>query len=208
MLTEIVEEHLWLTRQHSQWRVVTHRGSRLLTIDSHRCNGVGDILFSVAEHHLFLQQVADGILHMSARLQFLQLDAVGAQPLAVRVFAGELLFDFAVVVNLTLLCVNQQNLSWLQSALFGNLSRLEVHHTHFTCYDNGIVLGDGVACRAQTVAVEHSTCKPSVAEQQGSRTVPGFHQNRVVFVESLQVFRNRVLVVKAFRHQYTHGMRQ
>ena len=53
---------------------------------------------------------------MSARLQFLQLDAVGAQPLAVRVFAGELLFDFAVVVNLALLRVYQQNLSWLQSA--------------------------------------------------------------------------------------------
>ena len=67
---------------------------------------------------------------------------------------------------------------------------------------------DEVTGGAQTVAVQHTAGIPSVAEEQGGRTVPWLHQDGVVFVEGLQVFTDGVLVVERFGHQHRHGVWQ
>ena len=96
----------------------------------------------------------------------------------------------------------------MKASLFGNLSRVKVHDTHFGCHDHSVILGNSISCRAQTVAVEHSSGVSSVAEQQCGRAVPRFHKYRVILVESLQIFGYRVLVVEAFGHHYSHSVRQ
>ena len=112
---------------------------------------------------------------------------------------SQALLDFTIVVDLTFLCIDEENLTRLQTTLLGNLSRIEIHH---------IVLGDGVAGRAQTISIEHTTGVAAIAEEQGSRTIPWLHQNRVILIESLQILRDRVLVIEALRHHDSHGMRQ
>ena len=67
---------------------------------------------------------------------------------------------------------------------------------------------DEVAGRAQAVAVEHATGVASVAEEQGCRPVPWFHQDGMILVEGFQVFADGVLVVERFRHKHGHGVRQ
>ena len=185
LLPEVVEEHLRAVGKHSQRRVVAHRGSRLLTFHCHGNNRGFDILGTISKHHLPTQQIGYGVFHMPSRLQLLQLNAVGVQPLAVRMFARQLLLYLAIIVDSSLLCVDEQNLSRHQPPLLCHLGRVEVHHAYLRCNHHHVVLCDGIASRTQTVPVEHAAGKPSVAEQQSGRTVPRFHQYRVVFVESL-----------------------
>ena len=121
---------------------------------------------------------------------------------------GEAFFYLAVVVDFAFLSVDEQNLARLQTSFFGYLSRIEVHNAHLRSHHHGVVLGYGVARRAQTVAVEHTSGVASVAEKKRGGAVPRFVENGVVFVESLQILRNGVLVVEALGHHHRHGMGQ
>ena len=121
---------------------------------------------------------------------------------------GQLLLDFAVVVDASFLRVNQKNLSRLQPSLAHHIARLKVHHAHLRGHHHHALAGNGVARGAQAVPVEHTAGIAPVAEEQGSRAVPRLHQDGVVFVEGLQVFINRIQVVERLRHQYGHGLWQ
>ena len=101
---------------------------------------------------------------MATTLQFFQLHAVLAKPLPIRMRLGQLLLDFAIVVNLTLLSVNQQNLSWLKAALADHVAWLKVHHAYLTGYHHHPLLRNRITTGAQTVPVKHSACIASVAE--------------------------------------------
>ena len=101
---------------------------------------------------------------------------------------SQLLLDFTVVVDAALLRVNEKNLSRLQTTFLCHLSRVDIHHSHLTGYYHHAILRDGIACRTQTVAVEHTTGKAPVGEEQCRRTVPRLHQYGVVLIERLQVF--------------------
>ena len=75
---------------------------------------------------------------------------------------SQALLDFAIIVNLAFLGINQENLTRLQATLLGNLSRIEIHHTYLRCDYHHIVLGDGIASRTQTITVEHTASKTSI----------------------------------------------
>ena len=153
-------------------------------------------------------EILHTVVHLTSALEFLKLDTVGAKPLTIRMSGSQALLDFSVVVYLSLLGVDKQNLTRLQASLLGNLRGVEVHHSHLTCHNHHVVLGDGVACGTKTVAVEHTACIASVAEEQGSRSVPRFHKDRVVFIEGLEVLGYRVFVVEALWYHHTHGVGQ
>ena len=148
------------------------------------------------------------VLHVATALQFLQLHAVLAEPLAVGMGLGQLLLDLAVVIDAAFLRVDEQYLARLQAAFADHVARLEVHHAHFRGHHHHALLRYCIARGAQTVSVEHTAGIAPIREQQCCRTVPRLHQYRVVFVEGLQVLRNRVLVVERFRHEYRHRLRQ
>ena len=175
LLTEVVEQHLWTVRDDGQRSVVTHGGYRFLTGCGHGDDGLVDILLTKAEGHQLGVEIAHAVIHLTTTLQFLQLHAILVQPVAIRMGLGQLLLNLAVVVYLTFLRINQQDLTWLQTTLRHHIARLEVHHANLRGYHHHTLLGDGVATGAQTVSVEHTTCIATIAEQQCSRTVPRFH---------------------------------
>ena len=141
-------------------------------------------------------------------MYFLKLYAVGVEPLAVRVLCGQLFLYLAVIVYLALLGIDEQDFSWLQPSLLGYVLWVEVHDSHLRCHHHHVVLGYGIACRAQTVTVEQTAGEASVAEEQGGGTVPRLHQDRVILVEGLQVFGYGVLVIEALWHHHRHGVWQ
>ena len=208
LLTEVVEEDLWLVGKHSKRSIITHGCSRLLTLGSHRDDGTVDVFRAKTELQFLASKVFHSVFHFSSAAQLFQFYTVGVQPLAVRMSLCQALLDFAIIVNLAFLCINQENLTRLQAALLGNLGWVEIHHTHLRSHNHHIVLGDGIACRAQTVSIEHTTGISAIAEEQGGRTIPWLHQDRVILIESLQILRDRVLVVEALRHHHSHGVRQ
>ncbi len=208
LLTEIIEEHLRTFAQHCQRGVITHRSGRFLTVHSHRHDGSVNIFFSISEEHFLNQQVADGVLGMTAALEGFQLNTTRSQPFFIWMFTGELFLYLTIIIYLTFLSIYKKNLTRLQSSLLNHLSRGDVHHTHFAGHNHRTTTSDGISCRAQAVTVEHTSCIASVAEQQSCRSVPWFHQNRVVFIEGFQIFRYRVAVIPRFRNEHTHRLRK
>ena len=121
---------------------------------------------------------------------------------------SELFLDLTVVVDLTFLRINQQDLSWLQATFRYHITGFKIHHANLTGNYHHTLFSDGIATGAQAVSVEHTTCVATIAEQQGCRTVPRLHQDGVILVEGLQILRDGVLVVEALRHQDSHRLRQ
>ena len=208
LLTEVVEENLWLVGKHGKRSIITHGCSRLLTLGSHRNNGTVDVFLAKTELQFLASEVFHSVFHFSSAAQLFQFNTVGVQPLAVRMLLSQALLDFAIIVNLAFLGINQENLTRLQASLLGNLGWVEIHHTYLRCDYHHIVLGDGIACRAQTVSIEHTTGITAIAEEQGGRAIPWLHQDRVILIKSLQILRDRVLVVEALWHHHSHGVRQ
>ena len=206
LLTEIVEEYLGAVADNSQRRIIAHRSHRLLTGCCHRDDGFVNVFLSVAELYEFAFEVLYRIFYVATALQFLQLDTVGAQPFAIGVSLGQLLLDLAIVVYLAFLGIYEQNLSGLQTSLADHITWFEVHYTNLGGNNYHTVLGDGVTTGAQTVSVEHTAGKTTVREQQSSRTVPRLHQDRMILIERLQVFRDGILVVETLRHQNSHRL--
>ena len=101
---------------------------------------------------------------------------------------SQLLFDFSIVVDFAFLRVNEQNLSRLQASFRGHFRWVEIHDAHLGSHHHRIVFGDGITGGSQAIAVEHTTGKASVAEKQGCRTIPRFHQNGMIFIKGLQIF--------------------
>ena len=208
LLTEVVEENLWLVGKHGKRSIITHGCSRLLTLGSHRDDGTVDVFLAKTELQFLTSEVFYSVFHFSSAAQFFQFYTVGVQPLAVRMSLSQALLDFAIIIDFAFLGINQEDLTRLQTALLGNLGWVEIHHTYLRCDYHHIVLGDGVAGRTQTISIEHTTGIAAIAEEQGGRTIPWFHQDRVILIESLQILRDRVLVVEALRHHDSHGVRQ
>ena len=208
LLAEIVEQQLRLVAQYGQGCVVPHRCRRFQPIDTHRDNGVVDVFRAETEHQFVARKLRNRIIHLASAFQLFQLDAVGRQPLAVGMFGGKLFFDFPVIIYFPFLCVDKEDFAGLQASLLRYFRGVEIHDTHFRGHQHHVVLRNRVACRAQTVAVEHTAGITSVAEEQRRWPIPRFHQNGIIFVESLQIFRDGILVVKTFRHKEGERMRQ
>ena len=208
LLTEVVEENLWLVGKHSKRSIITHRSSRFLTLGSHWDDSTVDIFLAKTEFQFLASEVVHTIFHLTATAKFLQFNTIGVQPLAIWMLGSQALLDFTIIIDFAFLGINQENLTRLQASLLGNLGWVEIHHTHLRSHYHHIVLGDGIACRAQTVSIEHTTGIAAIAEEQGGRTIPWLHQDRVILIESLQILRDRVLVVEALWHHDSHGVRQ
>ena len=129
--------------------------------------------------------VSYGIGNLTTTAQGIQFNPVGRKPLAIRLGCGQLTFQLAIIVDTTFLRIHQQNLTRLKAAFFLDGFRFEIDDTRFTGDHHHIVLRNQVAGRTQTVTVQHTSGITSVTEQQGSRTIPRFHQNRMVFIKCL-----------------------
>ena len=146
-----------------------------MTSCSHWHDSFIDILLTKAEGDEFLFVVSDTVLYVATALQFLQLHTVFVQPLAIGMSFGQLFLDLTIVVDLTLLCIDEQDLTWLQTAFAHHIARFEVHHTHLRGNHHHTTLGNRVSTGTQTVSIQHTTSIAAVAEQQCCRTVPRFH---------------------------------
>ncbi|OAV75550.1 hypothetical protein Barb7_00822 [Bacteroidales bacterium Barb7] len=146
--------------------------------------------------------------YLATRFEFVQFHAVVCQPISVRMRIGKLLLYFPVIIYLSFFRVNKQYLARLKATLFLNIAGFKAHHADFGSDNHHVVFGDKITGGTQTIAVKHTAGIPSVAEHQGSRTVPRLHQYGMIFVEGFQVFRYGILLVEVFGHQHRHCMRQ
>ena len=121
---------------------------------------------------------------LEARLQPL---AVVAQPLLVGLARGQHAVDVFGAQQRAGVGVDGENLAGTQAALFDHLALLEVGHADFRGQHDGAVARDDVARGAQAVAVGGADGIAAIGEHHTGGAVPGFHLQRVVFVEGTQV---------------------
>ena len=131
LLAEVVEEYLWTVADDSQRCVVAHRCYRLLSCCGHGHHGFVDVLLAETEVDKLSFIVLHRVLYVASALQLLQLDAVRREPFAIWVCFRKFLLDFAIIINLALLCVNEKNLARLQTSLAHHVVWFEIHHAHF-----------------------------------------------------------------------------
>ena len=197
-----------LVGQYSQRCIVTHGSGRLCSVHTHRSQRTLYIFTCKAKGTQPPRIIGNGIRNLTTTTQRIQLNPVGRKPLTIRFGCRQLIFQFAIVIDTSFLGIDQQDFTRLKTTFFLDSFRLEIDDTRLTGYHHHIVFRNQVAGRTQTVTVQHTSGITSIAEQQGCRAIPRFHQNRVVFIKCLQVFTDRVLVVERFRYQHGHGMRQ
>ena len=70
------------------------------------------------------------------------------------------------------------------------------------------ILGDDVAGRTQTVAIQHATGVTAIGEHDAGRTVPRLQVHRVVLVEGAQIRVHVLDVLPSRRDQQAHGAKQ
>ena len=197
-----------LVREYCQRGVIAHGVDGFGTGGTHRDNQPFHVFFGVAEDAQHAVVVLHAMGDFATAFQFVQLDAVAGQPSAVWFGFGKLFLQFAVIIYFAFLGVYKQYLARLQASFFLDVSRLEIHHADFAGHYHHAALRNQVACRAQSVPVEHAACIAPVTEKQCRRSVPRLHQDRVVFIESFQIFADGILFVERFRYEHGHGMRQ
>ena len=208
LLAEIVEQQLWAITQYSQWCIVTHGTYGLGTIFGHGLNNFFDIFAGISKDVEHVAIMRYTMCNFSSAFQFVQFDSVGGKPCAIRLGFSQLALQFVIIVDTSFLCVNQQDFSGLKASFFFYVAWLKIHYTYFAGYYHRVIFCNEVACRTETVSVEHTTSISTVAEEQSGRTVPWFHQDGVVFVESFQVFADRILFIERFGYEHGHSMRQ
>ena len=208
LLSEIVKQNLRTITNHRQRRIITHSRHRLLPRSTHRNQRTVDILLPKAKSTQLPLIVSDPILNLTTTFEFLKLNTIRRQPMTIRMLMSQPLLNLTIIINTPLQSINQQNLTRLQPTLAHHIARLEIHDPHLARHDHQPLLRNRIARRTQTITIQHTTSETPIRKHQRSRPVPRLHQDRIILIESLQVFTDRILVVKRLRHQDSHSLRQ
>ncbi len=209
VLLEIGVEQLRLVGHRRDRRVGAHRADRLLTGRRHRRHQELRVLMGITEGLLAVDQ-----RHVAAqrpRLDRLQLfeDQLGVvEPLAIGMLAGERRLHLLVGDDAALFHVDQQHLAGLQPPFLDDLVLGDRQNAGLRRHDDAVVAGDDVARRAQTVAVERGAYLAPIGEGDRRRSVPRFHQRRMIFVEGLALRRHELVAGPGLGDQHHDGMRE
>ena len=144
---------------------------------------------------------------MDAGGQFGQAGGRGLDPFAVGVLGGEAVLDLRIGDDASGLDIDEEHPARSQSSAGGDLGFRQVDDSGFAGEDDG-VLGHDVPGRTQSVAVEHGSGEAAVGEGDAGRSVPGLHEQRVVFVEGPPLLGHGRVVLPGFGDHHQHGLRQ
>ena len=140
--------------------------------------------------------------------QLFQNDLGSIEPFLVGTRSGQLGLDIGIVDDLACFEIDQQHLARLQPPFLNDLFFRYRQDTHLRCHDDRVIVGNQVARRTQSVAVEGRADLPSIREGDGGGSVPGLHQGGMVFVKGTPLVIHQRVTVPGFRDQQHHRVRQ
>ncbi len=213
VLLEVVEQQLRLARQHGKRRVGAHRADRVVGLLGHRLEKDVQVFLGIAEHLLAVQQGgrivgADDVARVGWVGQLFELALGVAQPLLIGVLVGELALDFVIADDAAFLEVDEQHLARLQTPLVLDVFFRNRQHAGLGGEHDVVVIGNDVARRAQTVAVECRADLAAVGEGDRGGAVPRLHQRAVIFVERTALGIHQRIAGPGLGNQHHHRVRQ
>ncbi len=110
-------------------------------------------------------------------------DLRAVEPLLVGMGRGKLGFDLLIGDDAALFEIDEQHLAGLEPPFLDDRLLRDRQDAGLRRHDDEAIIGDEIAGRTQTVAVERGADLSAVGKRHGGGTVPRFHQTGVVFVE-------------------------
>ena len=155
VLLEIGVEQLRLVGERRDRRIRAHRAHGFLARRRHRRHQDREVFLRVAERLLPIEQRDVGARGARLdRVQFLEHDLGGAQPVAIGMRARERLLDLGVGNDAVLVEIDEQHLARLQAPLRDDALLRNRQDAHFRSEHDEVVVGDEIARGTQAVAVE------------------------------------------------------
>ena len=185
-LLEVVKKGTILVGKHREGRVVAHGADCLISGGGHGRSEHPQLFDGVSERPLLLPQIrAAGRWLRRGFRKIVQRDLVLFQPFTIRLLAGERVLQLLVANYPPLIEADQEHPARLQPALFLDALWRKVQHARLRRHHEFVVVSDGVAERAQAVAIEHGAHVLAVGCQHHRRPVPGLHHAGMELVKVL-----------------------
>ncbi len=147
-------------------------------------------------------------MHMRCFRKIFELHKIFIEPLPVGMFFDDFVFNFFVSNDTAFLRINKEHTAWLQPPLLEHTLRSYLQNTHFRSHDHKVVLGHVITGGTKTITVQNRTNLNTICKDNRSRTVPRFHQARVVFIESLFIIAHTLMIGPGFRDHHHDCMRK
>ena len=198
-----------LFAEYSQGRIVAHSAQGVDALNSHGAQEFAHVLHGIAKSTLTLQQCL-GIGHgqFTVKRNIFQLNGMLLQPLAIRMLAGDLVLDFVIANDATLLRIDDQHPTGTETILFHDGGGINVHHTHLGGQHNGVVFCNVVTGGTQAIAVQCGADGAAIGKGHGGGAIPGFNKGVVVFKEGLQIRVQMGIFTPGLRNHHHHSMGQ
>ena len=208
-LLEVVVEQPRAVRQYRERGVRSHRSDRFRALLGHRGDEDAQVLLRVAERALAAQHGLTRRPGVRRRgRQGVDVHQLLLEPLGVGMLGGELLLDLFVVDDAPLGGVDEEDAAGAQAILDPHVLRRDVQDADLGRHDDHVVVGDVVAGRPQSVAIEHGADHGAVGERNRGRPVPRLHQRGVILVEGAPVGGHRLVVRPRLRDHHQHRVRE
>jgi len=203
-------EQLRFRRQSRDRRVGAHGADGLLAALRHRRHQKLDALLRVAERLLQIEQADVGLRRRRLRRQrqLGHLDLRALEPDLIRMAGGDLGLQFVVGNDAAFFQIDQKHLARLQAPFLDDVFFGNRQHAGFRRHDHRIVLGDEIAGRPQTVAVERRADLAAVGEGHGGRAVPRLHQTGMIFVKGAALAIHGRIAGPGFGNQHHRRVRE
>ena len=180
-----MEQRVIRLAQHGQWGIHTHGCDGFAAVLCHRQNALLHFIIGVAKSLLHPLALFVGVFRNTIvrDMDALQFGQIVVQPFSIRLSGSIFFLDLLIVDDSALYGIDQEHLAGTKSFFYFDLRGINGKHTYLRGQDQGIVVSDHVTGRTQSVSVQHGSHDISVGEQNGCRTVPGFHHGSVILVE-------------------------
>ena len=198
---------------------LTQNGQR--GIHAHGCDGFAAILChrQYALLH-FIIGVAKSLLHPLALfvgvfrytivrdMDAFQFGQIVIQPFSIRLSGSIFFLDLLVVDDSALYSIDQEHLTGTKSFFYFDLRGINGKDTYLGGQDQGIIVGDQITGRTQSVSVQYRSHDISVGEQDGCRAIPGLHHSRIILVEIALRLGHCLIIRPGLRNGNHHCQRQ
>ncbi len=188
---------------------MAHRADGLVRLLGHRHQDHTQILPAVAEKALTPEQrLQVGLDGQDGAKEAMHVDPVLFDPAPIGLAAGDAALDLGIPQQAVVGQIGENHLAGPQRPAFGNGLGRQVDHAALGGQHDEAVMREGVAGRAEPVAVEHRADDGAIAEGHGGGAVPRLHQPGVIFEEASLVGTERIAFAPGLGHQHHHGVRQ
>ena len=165
-----------------------------------------DIFIGIAKHTI--QTISCQLImhrNFSVRnLQIFQTEQILIEPFTIWFCTIAVFLAFIIGNDALFNRIDNQHLSWHESAFDNNVLWIDIQNTDFRCKNQSSIIRDIISGGTQTVTIKRCSYGVTIGKQDCGRTIPWFHHRCIVMIEILLLLLHRILVFPRLRNHQHH----